>query len=195
VSSVNKTSVHKRKRVLTVVSSVSTNKPNCSTTLLSIYVINAAALSKPHAIEQLATDLTSYDTDVAIITETYFKSKHSDNVLSVPEYKLYRRDRKRRRGGGVAVYVRNNIQSVVWTKLADDPNYELLWVYAGGVVFGALYHPPRALYSAYSLLNYIESCIDELSLEFPFAPVVLAGDFKQIPDCDVEQRTGMQQLV
>ena len=113
-SSVNKTSVHKRKRVLTAVSTlVSTNKPNSSATLPSIYVFNAAALSKPHAIEQLAADLTSYDTDVAIITETHLKSKHSDNVISVPEYKLYRRDRQRRRGGGVAVYVRNSIQSVV----------------------------------------------------------------------------------
>ena len=51
------------------------------------------------------------------------------------------------------------------------------------------------LYSAYSLLNYIESCIDKLSQKFPFAPVVLTGDFNQTPDCDVEQKTGMQQLV
>ena len=66
---------------------------------------------------------------------------------------------------------------------------------AGGVIIGALYHPPRASYSTHLLLNYIESCTDELSQEFPVAPVVLAGDFNQIPDCDVGDRTGMQQLV
>ena len=137
----------------------------------------------------------SYVTDVAIITETHFKARHSDNVISIPGYKLYRRDRQRRRGGGVAVYVRSNIQSVCWTKPADDPDYELLCVRAGGVIIGALYHPPRASYSTHLLLNYIESCIEELTLDFPVAPVVLAGDFNQIPDCDVESRTGMEQLV
>jgi len=109
--------------------------------LPSIYVINVAALSKPHAVEQLAADLTSYDTDVAVITETHFKARHSDKVISIPGYKLYRRDRQRRRGGGVTVYIRANIQSDGWTKPSDDPDYELLWVQAGDVIIGALYHP------------------------------------------------------
>ena len=39
----------------------------------SLYVLNAAALSKPHAIEQLTADLISYAVDVAVITETYLK--------------------------------------------------------------------------------------------------------------------------
>jgi len=169
-----------------------------------MYVINAVVLSKPHAVEQLATDLASYDTDVAIVTETHFKhlkARHSDNVISVPgisctRYKLYRCDRHCHRRGGVAVYVRANIQSAGWSKPADDPDYELLWVHAGDVIIGALYNLPRALHSAHSLLrpNYIESCIDELSQEFPVAPVVLAGAFNQIPDCDVEERTRMQHV-
>ena len=78
-----------------------------------MYVLNAAALSKPHAVEQVAADLASSDIDVAIITETYFKTKHIDSVASVPGYVLYRRDRQRRRGGGVAVYVRASLHSVV----------------------------------------------------------------------------------
>ena len=48
----------------------------------SLYVLNAAAMTKPHAIEHLAADLLSYNTDVAIITETHLKSKHHDNVTS-----------------------------------------------------------------------------------------------------------------
>jgi len=45
------------------------------------------------------------------------------------------------------------------------------------------------------LLDYIEACIDELTQQFPAAHVVLAGDFNQIVDRDVEERTGLQQLV
>jgi len=45
------------------------------------------ALTKPHAIEHLAADLLiSYNVDVAIITETHFKSKHLDNVIGIDGY-------------------------------------------------------------------------------------------------------------
>jgi len=49
----------------------------------SLYVLNAAALSKPHAVEHLATDdgPNGYDSDIAVIVETHFKSKHTDGWL------------------------------------------------------------------------------------------------------------------
>jgi hypothetical protein len=74
-----------------------------------------AALSKPQAVENLAVDLSSYNIDVAVIAETHFKLKHSDAAVAIDEYTIFRRDRQGRRGGGVALYVRSNIQSSVWT--------------------------------------------------------------------------------
>jgi len=103
--------------------------------------------------------------------------------------------RQRRHGGGVAIYVRANLLLIVWFKPADDRNYKLLWVSVADVIVGAFSHPPRVTYTTDSLTNYIEYCIDELSQEFPAAPIVLAGDFKHIVDCDVEDSTGLQQLV
>ena len=55
----------------------------------SLYLLNAAALSKPHAVDQLGADLRGYDVDVAVITETHFKSKHTDSVVSVPGIQCY----------------------------------------------------------------------------------------------------------
>ena len=54
----------------------------------SLYILNAAALSKPHATKHLGADLTSNDVDVAVITEIHFKAKHSDNVVGVQGYTL-----------------------------------------------------------------------------------------------------------
>jgi len=56
----------------------------------SIYVINAAALSKPHAIEQLTVDLNNYNIDLAAVTETHFKAKHCDSIVAVLDYTLLR---------------------------------------------------------------------------------------------------------
>ena len=48
-------------------------------------------------------------------------------------------------------------------------------------LIGALYHPPRPQYSTDSLLDYVESCVAELTHDHPTSTVVLAGDFNQLP--------------
>jgi len=116
-------------------------------------------------------------TFIAIISETHFKKKHTDSVISIPGYVLYRRDRKKRRGGGVAVYVRSSIPSAIWN---DDRTYELLWVQAGRVIVGALYNPPKAQYSQQSLLDYIEQSVDDLSKQFLDSVIDLAGVMNQL---------------
>ena len=110
----------------------------------SLYLLNAAALSKPLAVKHLVADLTSYNVDVAVITETHFKAKHSDSVVGVKGYIVFHRDRARRRGGGVALYVRSNIQSTIWMYSANDRMYEIHWVQLGSNTFvAALYHLPK----------------------------------------------------
>jgi len=90
--------------------------------------------SKPHAVHHLAAELSSNNIDVAVITETHFKSKHSDSIVSVPDYTVFRCDRTGRRGGGVAVYVRSTLQTTVWQSSTADSRQlpdELLWVRIG----------------------------------------------------------------
>ena len=67
----------------------------------SVYVLNAAALSKPGAVQHLAADLQSYEVSVAVVTETHFKSKHTDNTVGIDGYRVYRQDRTGRRGGAL----------------------------------------------------------------------------------------------
>ena len=161
----------------------------------SLYLLNAAGLAKPHAIEQIAAELTSNGTDVAIITETHFKTKHADGVLNIPGYTLYRRDRVGRRGGGVATYVRSTLQSATWKPGADDKTYELQWTKVGSDLVGALYHPPKPLYSVESLLNHIEANVNEINQTFPHSKITLAGDFNQLSDAEVIERTGLTSIV
>ena len=87
------------------VPSVAVPPATVSTTPI-LYVLNAAAITKPHAVEQLMVDLTGYTVDVAVITETHLKKRHADHHFAIDGYTLFRRDRVGRRGGGVAVYVK-----------------------------------------------------------------------------------------
>ena len=92
-----------------------------------MYVCMYMYVCKPHAVQHLLADLHSYNTDVAVITETHFKNKHNDSAISVPGYTVLRRDRERRRGGGVALYVRSSLPLSACNFSGDDLTYELLW--------------------------------------------------------------------
>ena len=164
--------------------------------LPSLYVLNAAALSKPHALEQLYCELTSNSIDIAIISETHFKSKHADNVVNLEGYNLHRRDRLGRRGGGVALYVRSNIQSTIWTFSADDKRFELLWVrLCNGIFVAAVYHPPLPVYKTTDFLEYLEHCVHEINANFALPYIIIAGDLNALPDQDIEETTSLIQIV
>jgi len=80
-------------------------------------ILNASALSKPDAVglQQLSAhsaDLTSCEVDVAVITDAHLNAKHhSDSIANISDWTLWRRDRPRRRGGGMALDVRSTLPS------------------------------------------------------------------------------------
>jgi len=69
------------------------------------------------------------------------------SVLNIPGYTLHHHDRQRRRGGGVAVYMRSTLQSTVRAYSVDDWVYELHWQRTGDLFLGSAYHPRRPLYT------------------------------------------------
>ena len=71
----------------------------------SVYVININSLAKAHAKEHLLFDLLFYQIGIAIVSETKLQDKHSIEFSSLIGYKVHRRDRLGRGGGGVAIYV------------------------------------------------------------------------------------------
>ena len=141
--------------------------------------------------------MKSAGASVAVITQTHFKQQHTDSAVSIDGYTVFRRDRAGRRGGGVALYVQSTIQSSVGTpSTADNCAFELLWVRVGARLFvAALYHPHRPVYAAADLLSHIESCVAEVSHDYPLADIIVAGALNQLCDEDIIERTGLTQLV
>ena len=129
------------------------------------------------------------------MSETHLKKKHVDNIVAVLGYSLFRRDRIGRKGGGVALYVRESLQATPWVCTGDDRAFELLWVKVNNVFVGALYHPPKPCYATELLLDYLESSVDEIVRNSPSAGIVLAGDINQLSTNKVVERTGLTPLV
>ena len=60
---------------------------------------------------------------------------------------------------------------------------------------GALYHPPRPLYTPTALLDYIETCVEEIMNDFPAATIVLASDFNLLTEENAIERAGFSQII
>jgi hypothetical protein len=113
----------------------------------TLYVLNAASLVKPHAIEQLGSEIFGYCVNIAVVSETHLKKKHADSFVEIAGYSLFRRDRLGRKGGGVAIYVHSSIAASKVELVPDLASlFETLWVRiehnTGPTFIGALYHPP-----------------------------------------------------
>ena len=165
----------------------------------TLYVLNAAAITKPHALQQLTADITGYSIDVALISESHLKHKHLSDSFNINNFSLFRRDRSGRRGGGVLIYARETLSPTLWKQNSDNDLVELLWIRAiylqQTYFFGCIYHPPKPLYQTDSLLDIIENSINDIQHNFPNAIITLAGDFNQLLDSSIQDKTGLIPIV
>ena len=80
----------------------------------NVYIINPTSLAKPNAIDCLKADISSLGIGVVMISETWLKKHHDSRLFSLPDFNLFRHDRERRRGGGVAIYAREELNGTVF---------------------------------------------------------------------------------
>ena len=86
------------------------------------------------------------DNDITIcaLTETHLDSKIDDDVLNMDHFNVHRRDRNRF-GGGVAIYVRDDVDAFVFNDMFID-DFETIWlkllVNNKEIIFGVCYRPP-----------------------------------------------------
>lgn len=157
----------------------------------NIYVLNARSLAKPNAVECLNADLVSYNIDCAFITETFLNVTHD---IEIQDYAIFRLDRHKRKGGGVALFIRRchpcsriDVKSLI--------PFEICWVLlsmqATTYLCAVIYHPPNPVYKTSDLLQYLEEKILLLQNEYSPFITILAGDFNLINPGDIADYTGL----
>ncbi|PKU48789.1 mitochondrial fission process protein 1 [Limosa lapponica baueri] len=105
---------------------------------------NARSMGKKQ--EELEAIVWHESYDVVAITEMWW-DESNDWSAAMEGYKLFRRDRQGRRGGGVALYVREDYECVELTE--GNGRVECLWVRIKGraskadIVVGVCYRPPN----------------------------------------------------
>ena len=112
--------------------------------------------------------------DVITLNETRLDDSVLNGEVEIPGYDIVRRDRNRN-GGGVAIYIRNNIPFTIRKDLMPD-NLELLCVElkkpkSKPLLISTWYRPPN---SSCELLNDFEQF---LKLDDENKEIIITGDF------------------
>ncbi|GAB0208671.1 hypothetical protein GRJ2_003332800 [Grus japonensis] len=128
--------------------------------------------------EHLETIVQQENYDIVAVTETWWDDSHNWSA-AMDGYKLFRRDRQERRGGGVALYVKECFDCL---ELNDgDDRVECLWIRIRGkankadIMVGVCYRPPNQDEQADKIFY---KQLGEVSQSLA---LVLVGDFN-LPD-------------
>lgn len=92
---------------------------------LNVCHINAQSLKCK--IDEFRLTFENSSVDVICISETWFNETTTDSLISLNGYRVFRHDRKKR-GGGVAIYVRLGISCKFIAESGDDDKIEFLFL-------------------------------------------------------------------
>ena len=152
-------------------------------------------------LDEITEILVTNKIDIAVLVETWLHGGIHDDLINIPGYTVYRKDRADGRvGGGILVYSRDELPCDLQPQL-DSVDVEVLWLLyrhscmprqVSHILIGATYHPPHAHNG--HVLDHLISSMDTISKQHPFTGIVLLGDFNQLADSQLRTYS-LRQLV
>ena len=134
----------------------------------------------------LEMDLHTNDIDICVVSETHLRPDVPDVVIAISNYALFRRDRNwngtdRRRNGGIAIYIRNNINVV---DIQSSEEFEPIAITSSlpighHMLICGIYHPSQHSYQEKDLMSYLIDLADSLLEKFPGGLFVCGGDLNR----------------
>lgn len=124
-------------------------------------------------IDQIDYLLHSSNIDILCLNETWLDESINSNEVNIPDYDMFFKHRNRQ-GGGVAIYVKNNLCAVRRSDL-DKSNVECLWIElkltCKKLLLCSIYRPPSAGTEYYNdILDVFEKALSENKV------TVISGD-------------------
>lgn len=141
---------------------------------LKVAHINARSVSKH--IDEIKMVVQSTQFDVICVSETFIKSHTPKNLIKIGGYTLFCKNRTAKCGGGVGIYVLDDIKCKL-IKLPQEINQpEMLFVelatHHSKVAIGVLYKPPKIPYGTLGLIHETLAYITT-----KYHHTIIAGDF------------------
>lgn len=146
-----------------------------STQHLNLCHVNGGSLAKPEKIAEFRRTFENTNAQVIVATETWLKSYHSNAYVLLDGYNIVRNDRRIKRSGGVAVYIKKGINYKVVRSSADiQSEYVFIEIIFPNskMLLGAYYKAPNV-----KEIEKFDEVLSELSPSY--TDVIILGDFNE----------------
>ena len=150
---------------------------NSANNNFSLLHINSRSINKNFdSVDIFLSSLNRFSFSVIGISETWLKS-NSPDIFNIPNYHMIHVDRKKGRGGGVAMYINFNLKYKIRKDIYID-GIENLFIEIDNksgknIIVGTLYRPPSN--NIVNFLEKLENGLDKLSRENKH--IYIMGDF------------------
>ena len=125
----------------------------------------------------IGVDYSETRLDILVINETFWDATTPLQLLSIPGFNLFRRDRVDKAGGGIAIYV-HEVLEVKRRSDLEDKDIEAVWLELcpfkskRKLILGGIYRPPNSVKIFESKLGMNFENVSLLNLE-----TIIVGDF------------------
>ena len=143
-----------------------------------------------------------YSFEIIVITESWLSSLIHDNLIRIPGYVTYRRDRLNiQRGGGLCTYINSRL-NVIELRNLSEPDTESQWFLIkmdrlprgiNSIILGTVYHPPQS--DDRTLRSHIFNCLDSILAAYPNSAIILLGDFNHFQPGNLCSSFSLKKLV
>lgn len=121
---------------------------------LKIFHLNAQSARNKHESLEIFFSQIDFEFDIIMLSETWFAD--GDDVFTMPGYNAFFLNRPTRRGGGVAILVKNEYRcEILKTFTCTHTDYEVLSLNMNKYVISVVYRPPSGSHTAF--LSYLEN--------------------------------------
>ena len=152
--------------------------------LPTFFMTNAQSLG--NKFEDIEVVFEQNSVDVAVVTESWFSNNMPENQLDINNYNLFSKHREEKGGGGVAIYVKEDVPASHIDSIIVPSELECLWVKIRPK------KPPRSI-SAIAvcaittnsplqplLMEHLLSSVDHLRSKHPDIGILITGDFNRM---------------
>jgi exonuclease III len=196
-----------RPRTLTTVPLVpcdartSSRTNDASLNLPTVFMTNAQSLV--NKFDEVSVIFYQYNVDIAVITESWFRSTISDHQLNIGGYNLFSNYRNHKRGGGVAVYVRHDIPSSNIVDIVVPDQLECEWVMIrpkrlprsiSAIAVCAVYITTKSPHQEL-LTDHLVQSVDYLRAKHPDIGIIITGDFNRMNIYNITRGNDLFQTV
>ena len=153
-------------------------------------------------LDELFETVSANSFEIIVITESWLSSLIDDNLIGIPGYVTYRRDRlNNQRGGGLCTYINSRL-NVIELRNLSEPDIESQWFLIkmdrlpraiNSIILGTVYHPRKS--DDHILHSHIFNSHDSLLAAYPNSAIILLGDFNQFQPGNLCSSFSLKKLV